>query len=76
MVQTDPVGRTRLRLGAAHVARLGLVSFEIPLELPDMPIAQAWRPRYEKDPAHSWLRHCVREIARELSPARSVAVGR
>ncbi|MEU2725370.1 LysR family transcriptional regulator [Streptomyces smyrnaeus] len=76
VAQTDLVGRTGLRLGAAHVARLGLVSFEIPLELPDMPIAQAWHPRYEKDPAHSWLRHCVREIARELSPARFAAADR
>ncbi|MGI5349305.1 LysR family transcriptional regulator [Streptomyces sp. CA-250714] len=73
VAQTDLVGRTGLRLGAAHVARLGLATFEIPLELPALPIAQAWHPRYEKDPAHCWLRRCVREIVRDLGPARSAS---
>ncbi|MGP3985522.1 LysR family transcriptional regulator [Streptomyces sp. 3N207] len=71
VAQTDLVGRTGLRLGAGHVARLGLATFAIPLDLPSLPIAQAWHPRYEKDPAHCWLRRCVREIARDLGPARS-----
>ncbi|MET9863245.1 hypothetical protein ABZY93_28880 [Streptomyces smyrnaeus] len=41
-----------------------------------MPIAQARHPRYEEDPAHGRLRHCVREIAREPGPARSAAADR
>ncbi|MBO8196046.1 LysR family transcriptional regulator [Streptomyces oryzae] len=73
VAQTDLVGRTGLRLGANHVASLGLVTFEIPLELPALPLAQAWHPRYEKDPAHCWLRRCVREIARDLGPTQPPA---
>ncbi|MFI7244497.1 LysR family transcriptional regulator [Streptomyces qinglanensis] len=69
VAQTDLVARTGRRLGAAQLDRLGLVAFEIPLELPALPIAQAWHPRYEKDPAHRWLRRCVRETAQDLGPA-------
>lgn len=65
---TDLVGRTGLRLSARQVERLGLVTFAIPLELPVLPIAQAWHPRYEEDPAHRWLRGCVREVAASLAP--------
>lgn len=41
---------------------LGLVAFEIPLPLPTMPVGFAWHPRHDADPAHAWLRGCVREL--------------
>ncbi|MEU9131978.1 LysR family transcriptional regulator [Kitasatospora sp. NPDC048540] len=41
---------------------LGLVTFEIPLDLPVMPFGLAWHPRHQADPAHAWLRGCVREL--------------
>ncbi|ADI04086.1 LysR family transcriptional regulator [Streptomyces bingchenggensis BCW-1] len=63
---TDLVARAARRLPEPQVGRLGLVTFEIPLELPRLPICQAWHPRFEADPGHIWLRRCVREIAGEL----------
>ncbi|MET8009400.1 LysR family transcriptional regulator [Streptomyces sp. NPDC005271] len=60
---TDLVARTGRRLAAPHIERLRLTTFEIPLPLPELPICQAWHPRYEADPAHIWLRTCVREVA-------------
>ncbi|MEU2439380.1 LysR family transcriptional regulator [Streptomyces rubradiris] len=41
---------------------LGLVAFEIPLPLPTMAVGFAWHPRHDADPAHAWLRGCVREL--------------
>ncbi|WP_405010218.1 LysR family transcriptional regulator [Kitasatospora sp. NBC_01539] len=40
---------------------LGLVTFEIPLDLPALRFGLAWHPRHDADPAHAWLRACVRE---------------
>jgi DNA-binding transcriptional LysR family regulator len=42
---------------------LGLVTFPVPLDLPSLPLCLAWHPRHEADPAHRWLRACVRDIA-------------
>ncbi|MFF9675605.1 LysR family transcriptional regulator [Streptomyces eurythermus] len=41
---------------------LGLVAFEIPLPLPTITVGFAWHPRHDADPAHAWLRGCVREL--------------
>ncbi|MFF5436985.1 LysR family transcriptional regulator [Streptomyces achromogenes] len=41
---------------------LGLVAFEIPLPLPAITVGFAWHPRHDADPAHAWLRCCVREL--------------
>ncbi|MFG2603724.1 LysR family transcriptional regulator [Streptomyces sp. NPDC048514] len=41
---------------------LGLVVFEIPLPLPTVRVGFAWHPRHDADPAHAWLRGCVREL--------------
>ncbi|MFE9901484.1 LysR family transcriptional regulator [Streptomyces achromogenes] len=41
---------------------LGLVPFEIPLPLPKITVGFAWHPRHDADPAHAWLRDCVREL--------------
>ena len=49
---------------AAQVAALtGAHLYEIPAELPTLPISQAWHVRHDLDPAHHWLRHQVAEIA-------------
>ncbi|MFF1281893.1 LysR family transcriptional regulator [Streptomyces sp. NPDC058299] len=49
------------RWGRPLADSLGLVTFEIPLPLPAVPIGFAWHPRHDADPAHAWLRGCVRE---------------
>ena len=47
-----------------HTASLrdGMHSFALPFELPDFSIAMLWHPRMEADPAHRWLRGCLREV--------------
>ncbi|MET9497858.1 LysR family transcriptional regulator [Streptomyces sp. NPDC006552] len=48
---------------------LGLVTFPVPLDLPPLPIGLAWHPRHDADPAHAWLRGCVRDLMRAQAPA-------
>jgi DNA-binding transcriptional LysR family regulator len=46
---------------------LGLVTFPVPLDLPPLRMGIAWHPRHEADPAHAWLRQCVRELMTQAS---------
>jgi DNA-binding transcriptional LysR family regulator len=41
-----------------------LLSFELPLPLEQITISQMWHPRFDRDPAHRWLRGVVLEICR------------
>lgn len=47
-----------------HTASLreGMHSFALPLPLPAFTVAMLWHPRMEADPAHRWLRGCLREV--------------
>ncbi|WP_059007391.1 LysR family transcriptional regulator [Streptomyces specialis] len=63
---TDLVGRTPRHLARTQIERLGLATFDIPLDLPRLSVSQAWHPRNEADPAHRWLRGRIRDIAAEL----------
>jgi DNA-binding transcriptional LysR family regulator len=38
---------------------LGLVSFELPLELTSSEYRIAWHARLDRDPAHVWLRELI-----------------
>ncbi|GFE25535.1 LysR family transcriptional regulator [Streptomyces nigrescens] len=62
---SDAVGLTSERAGAATVRSLGLRTLPIPLELPPMTMEMAWHPRQEADAGHRWLRGVVRETVRE-----------
>ncbi|MEQ9331166.1 LysR family transcriptional regulator [Thalassobaculum sp.] len=42
--------------------RAGLHSFKLPVDLPEITVALLWHPRMDADPAHRWLRGCVREV--------------
>lgn len=46
-----------------HTAGLrdGMFSFPLPLEVNDFSLSLLWHPRLHGDPAHRWLRGCVRE---------------
>jgi DNA-binding transcriptional LysR family regulator len=57
--------------------RAGLHSFPLPFRMPEITISLLWHPRLDADPAHRWLRGCVRDICAEQladSPARSDAI--
>ena len=42
--------------------RVGLHSFLLPISLAQFTISLLWHPRMEADPAHRWLRECIREV--------------
>ncbi len=41
--------------------RAGMHSFALPVALPEITVSLLWHPRMDADPAHRWLRRCVRE---------------
>ena len=49
--------------------RAGLHSFPLPVAPPDITISLLWHPRLDADPAHRWLRGCVREVCGAATPA-------
>jgi len=51
--------------------RSGLFSFPLPFSPPEITVSLLWHPRMEADPAHRWLRGCVREICANLAAERS-----
>ena len=44
--------------------RAGLHSFSLPIPMDTFTVSLLWHPRLDADPAHRWLRGCVREICR------------
>lgn len=45
--------------------RAGMVTFELPVALPEILVSLLWHPRLDADPVHRWLRGCVREVCGE-----------
>lgn len=47
-----------------HTANLrrGLFSFPLPVRSQAFTVSMLWHPRMDADPAHRWLRQCLREI--------------
>jgi DNA-binding transcriptional LysR family regulator len=50
-----------------HTGRLrnGMFSFALPVALPEITVSMLWHPRLDADPAHRWLRGCVRDVCGE-----------
>lgn len=44
--------------------RTGMHSFELPLAVDHFTISLLWHPRLDGDPAHRWLRDCIRQACR------------
>jgi DNA-binding transcriptional LysR family regulator len=53
--------------------RAGLHSFPLPVATPAITVSLLWHPRLDADPAHRWLRGCVRAVC---GPAGSRAARR
>lgn len=49
-----------------HTAPLreGLHTFRLPVAIDEFTVSLLWHPRLDADPAHRWLRACVREVCR------------
>ncbi len=47
-----------------HTRKLrdGMVSFSLPMPATEFTVSMLWHPRMDADPAHKWLRSCVREV--------------
>ncbi|MBC7907300.1 MAG: LysR family transcriptional regulator [Rhodospirillaceae bacterium] len=45
--------------------RTGMHSFSLPVSLPEVTVSLLWHPRMDADPAHRWLRGCVRDVCAE-----------
>lgn len=46
--------------------RAGMVSFALPMPVPEVTVSLLWHPRMDGDPVHRWLRECVREACARL----------
>lgn len=42
--------------------RTGMYSFPLPVPMPEVTVSLLWHPRLDADPAHRWLRGCVRDV--------------
>ncbi len=54
IVQVSDRSTTRLREDMA--------SFALPVDVPEFTVSMLWHPRMDADPAHRWLRACLREV--------------
>lgn len=44
------------------ILRTGMFTFELPFAMPTITVSLLWHPRMDADPAHRWLRGCVRGL--------------
>jgi DNA-binding transcriptional LysR family regulator len=61
---SDLVAAVPSRLARVAGETVAIDCFPLPLPVPVLVVGQAWHPRLEADPAHRFLRACVREISR------------
>jgi DNA-binding transcriptional LysR family regulator len=47
----------------------GMHSFALPVPIALFTVSLLWHPRLDGDPAHRWLRGCVRGVCAEQRPA-------
>ncbi|MBT2336688.1 LysR family transcriptional regulator [Variovorax paradoxus] len=60
--RTELVASVPERTARGMAASLGLVVFELPVAVQSEPLRMAWHPRHRVDPAHQWLRECIRKL--------------
>lgn len=53
--------------------RAGMLSFRLPIAVPEITISLLWHPRLDADPAHRWLRGCVRDACAKIPGAERLA---
>ncbi|SEM47318.1 DNA-binding transcriptional regulator, LysR family [Pseudomonas sp. ok272] len=59
LIATVPESHTR------HL-HAGLHSFALPVPVPALKVSMIWHPRMDADPAHRWLRDCVRAVCAQV----------
>jgi DNA-binding transcriptional LysR family regulator len=73
--ETDVVCVAPARLGRSMLDTLGLRTFPIPLDLPNIAIGMAWHPRNHHDRTHELLRERTRYLLAATGAAGSRAPG-
>jgi DNA-binding transcriptional LysR family regulator len=68
--RTDAITTIPEKLAVFISDRLGLATFNPPVALPKVEIAQFWHERYHRDPAHRWLRATIRSLFAEAREAK------
>lgn len=58
LVATVPERHTRSLSAGMH-------AFALPFAAPEITVSMMWHPRLDADPAHRWLRRCLREVCAE-----------
>ena len=59
---SDMIAAVPLSIAETAMRRgLAIAHFALPVETPEVVIAQAWHPRFDKDSGHRWLRQSVRK---------------
>ncbi len=56
--------------------RAGMFSFSLPVQVPEFTVSLLWHPRLHADPAHRWLRGCVRDVCAGQPAAPSAPASR
>jgi DNA-binding transcriptional LysR family regulator len=57
--------------------RAGMHSFFLPVPTPEVTVSLLWHPRLDADPAHRWLRRCVRDAcAEQLTDSSRLAISK
>jgi len=49
--------------------RSAMFSFPLPVAVPGISVSLLWHPRFQADPAHRWLRECVRDVCTQQTGA-------
>ena len=52
--------------------RAGMHSFPLPVSMPEITVSLLWHPRMDADPAHRWLRRCVRDVCAGKKAAAAI----
>ena len=60
--RTELVASVPERTARGMAVSLGLTVFELPVAVRSEPLRMAWHPRHHVDPAHQWLRECIRRL--------------
>jgi len=74
VVSSFPVALAMARAGSfianvpwqqTKLGRIGLHTFELPVETDPVVVSMMWHPKVEHDAAHRWLRECIRQACAE-----------
>jgi len=66
VARTPVIVTMQARLARLFAAELGLSLSPPPVELSELTISLLWHASYDHDPAHTWLRELVTQVAAEL----------